>query len=44
MSDKICTFKLSEETKKKIEKIAEDSDRSFSAQIRVILESYIEKR
>ena len=44
MSDKICTFKISDDTKKKIEKIAEESDRSFSAQVRVILESYIEKR
>lgn len=44
MSEIVCTFKIEEDKQKKLKEIAVENDRSLSAQIRVILESYLEKR
>lgn len=44
MEDIVCTFKINENSKKKLEEIAKENERSFSAQVRVILEAYLEKR
>lgn len=37
-----CTFDIDDKVKDKIEKIAKDNYRSLSAQIRMILEEYVE--
>lgn len=44
MSEIVCTFKIDEESQKKLKQIADDNERSLSAQIRVVLEAYLEKR
>ena len=44
MEEIVCTFKIEKESQEKLKQIAEENDRSLSAQIRVILESYLEKR
>lgn len=38
-----CTFDIEEKTKLKIEKLAEENYRSLSAQLRMIVEEYLEK-
>lgn len=38
-----CTFDIEEKTKKQIEKIAEENYRSLSAQLRMMLEEYLDK-
>lgn len=44
MSEIVCTFKIEEESQRKLKQIANENDRSLSAQIRVILEGYLDKR
>jgi len=44
MKEIVCTFKIEEVTKEKLQEIAKNNARSLSAQIRVILEAYLEKR
>lgn len=44
MEDIVATFKINQESLNKLREIADENDRSLSAQIRVILESYLEKR
>lgn len=38
------TFEIEEETKNKLEKLAEEEHRSLAGQIRVILETYLEMK
>jgi predicted transcriptional regulator len=44
MADPICTFAISEESKKKLEFIATKEDRSMSSIIRRIIEEYLSKQ
>jgi len=44
LKDIICTFRMNYESKKKLEMIAAENDRTFSSQVRIILEAYLEKK
>ena len=43
MSDITCTFTIEEKYAEQLRKIAEDNYRSLSAQIRLVLEAFLEK-
>lgn len=44
MEDIVTTIKVNPDSLEKIREIAKQNERSLSAQIRVILEAYLEKR
>ena len=44
MSEVSYTFQIDEDLKKKVEKIAENENRTLAGQIRSILEDFVEKK
>jgi predicted transcriptional regulator len=44
MADTVCTFSLDNETKKKLEDIANSEYRSLAGQIRLVIEEWLESK